>query len=237
VFSAHGVAPTVRRDAAARTPTVIDATCPLVTKVHTEIRRYARRGNTVFLIGHPDHEEVQGSRGEAPDNVIVVPDVTTAQQVQPTDPSQVAYTMQTTLAVDEADQIAHVLRERFPALSAPRTDDICYATTNRQAAVRAIAREVDLVLVVGSPNSSNSLRLVEVAQREGVPAYLIDDASEIDLGWLAGRARVGITAGASAPPHLVDDIVHGLGGLGPVSASETQLINEDVTFALPKEVI
>jgi 4-hydroxy-3-methylbut-2-en-1-yl diphosphate reductase len=237
VFSAHGVAPTVRRDAAARTPTVIDATCPLVTKVHTEIRRYARRGNTVFLIGHPDHEEVQGSRGEAPDNVIVVPDVKTAQQVQPKDPSQVAYTMQTTLAVDEADQIAHVLRERFPALSAPRTDDICYATTNRQAAVRAIAREVDLVLVVGSPNSSNSLRLVEVAQREGVPAYLIDDASEIDLGWLAGRARVGITAGASAPPHLVDDIVHCLGGLGPVSASETQLINEDVTFALPKEVI
>jgi len=237
VFSAHGVAPTVRRDAAARTPTVIDATCPLVTKVHTRIRRYARRGNTVFLIGHSDHEEVQGSRGEAPDDVIVVPDVQTARHVQPKDPQRVAYTMQTTLAVDEAEQIAAVLRDRFPALSAPRTDDICYATTNRQAAVRAIAREVDLVLVVGSPNSSNSLRLVEVAQREGVPAYLIDDASEIDLCWLAGRARVGITAGASAPPHLVDDIVHCLGGLGPVSASETQLINEDVTFALPKEVI
>jgi 4-hydroxy-3-methylbut-2-enyl diphosphate reductase len=237
VFSAHGVAPTVRRDAAARTPTVIDATCPLVTKVHTEIRRYARRGNTVFLIGHPDHEEVHGSRGEAPDDVIVVPDVETAGRVQPKDPARVAYTMQTTLAVDEADQIAAVLRERFPALSAPRTDDICYATTNRQAAVRAIAREVDLVLVVGSTNSSNSLRLVEVAQREGVPAYLIDDASEIDLRWLAGRARVGITAGASAPPHLVDDIVHCLGGLGPVRARESQLIDEDVTFALPKEVI
>ena len=237
VFSAHGVAPTVRRDAAARTPTVIDATCPLVTKVHTEIRRYARRGNTVFLIGHPDHEEVQGSRGEAPDDVIVVPDIESARRVQPRDPSQVAYTMQTTLAVDEAEQIAGVLRERFPQLSAPRTDDICYATTNRQRAVRAIAREVDLVLVVGSPNSSNSLRLVEVAQREGVPAYLIDDCGEIDLGWLAGRPRVGITAGASAPPHLVDQIVHCLSGLGPVTASESQLIDEDVTFALPKEVI
>ena len=237
VFSAHGVAPTVRRDAAARTPTVIDATCPLVTKVHTEIRRYARRGNTVFLIGHPDHEEVQGSRGEAPDDVIVVPDIETAQKVRPRDPAQVAYTMQTTLAVDEAEQIAAVLRERFPTLSAARTDDICYATTNRQRAVRAIAREVDLVLVVGSPNSSNSVRLVEVAQREGVPAYLIDDCGEIDLRWLAGRRRVGITAGASAPPHLVDEIVRCLGGLGPVTATESQLIDEDVTFALPKEVI
>jgi 4-hydroxy-3-methylbut-2-en-1-yl diphosphate reductase len=237
VFSAHGVAPTVRRDAAARTPTVIDATCPLVTKVHTEIRRYAGRGNTVFLIGHPDHEEVQGSRGEAPEDVIVVPDIATAQRVQPKDPERVAYTMQTTLAVDEAEQIAGILRERFPALSAPRTDDICYATTNRQRAVRAIAREVDLMLVVGSPNSSNSVRLVEVAQREGVPAYLIDDASEVDLRWLAGRARVGITAGASAPPHLVDDIVDCLSGLGRLSVSESQLIDEDVTFALPKEVI
>jgi 4-hydroxy-3-methylbut-2-enyl diphosphate reductase len=237
VFSAHGVAPTVRRDAALRTPTVIDATCPLVTKVHTEIRRYARRGNTVFLIGHPNHEEVQGSRGEAPDDVIVVPDIETARSVQPQDPSRVAYTMQTTLAVDEAEQIAAVLRERFPRLSAPRTDDICYATTNRQRAVRAIAREVDLVLVVGSPNSSNSLRLVEVAQREGVPAYLIDEASEIDLCWLTGRHRVGITAGASAPPHLVDQIVYCLGGLGPVAVRESQLVDEDVTFALPKEVI
>jgi 4-hydroxy-3-methylbut-2-enyl diphosphate reductase len=205
--------------------------------VHTEIRRYARRGNTVFLIGHPDHEEVQGSRGEAPEDVIVVPDIETALQVRPKDPEQVAYTMQTTLAVDEAEQIAAVLRERFPTLSAPRTDDICYATTNRQRAVRAIAREVDLVLVVGSPNSSNSVRLVEVAQREGVPAYLIDDCSEIDLHWLAGRQRLGITAGASAPPHLVDEILHCLGGLGPVTAKESQLIDEDVTFALPKEVI
>ncbi|MGH3781801.1 MAG: 4-hydroxy-3-methylbut-2-enyl diphosphate reductase [Pseudonocardiaceae bacterium] len=237
VFSAHGVSPEVRRDAAAGGGTVIDATCPLVTKVHSEIRRYARRGNTVFLIGHADHEEVQGSLGEAPDDVIVVPDVDAAQRVAPRDPSRVSYTMQTTLAVDEAQEIAGILHDRFPALSAPRTDDICYATTNRQRAVRGIAREVDLVLVVGSPNSSNSVRLVEVARREGVPAHLVDDASEIDLRWLVGATRVGITAGASAPPHLVDQIVYCLGGLGPVRASESRLIDEDVTFALPREVV
>jgi 4-hydroxy-3-methylbut-2-enyl diphosphate reductase len=237
VFSAHGVSSAVRRDAAAGGGTVIDATCPLVTKVHSEIRRYAKRDNTVFLIGHADHEEVQGSLGEAPDDVIVVPDVDTAHRVAPRDPSRVAYTMQTTLAVDEAEEIAGILRGRFPTLSAPRTDDICYATTNRQRAVRAIAREVDLVLVVGSPNSSNSVRLVEVAQREGVPAYLVDDVTEIDLRWLVGTTRVGVTAGASAPPHLVDEIVHCLGGLGPVTATESRLIEEDVTFALPREVV
>jgi 4-hydroxy-3-methylbut-2-enyl diphosphate reductase len=237
VFSAHGVSPAVRRDAAAGGGTVIDATCPLVTKVHSEIRRYAKRNNTVFLIGHADHEEVQGSLGEAPDDVIVVPDVDTAHRVAPRDPSRVAYTMQTTLAVDEAEEIAGILRGRFPTLSAPRTDDICYATTNRQRAVRAIAREVDLVLVVGSPNSSNSVRLVEVAQREGVPAYLVDDVTEIDLRWLVGTTRVGVTAGASAPPHLVDEIVHCLGGLGPVTATESRLTDEDVTFALPREVV
>ncbi|MGB9282296.1 MAG: 4-hydroxy-3-methylbut-2-enyl diphosphate reductase [Pseudonocardiaceae bacterium] len=237
VFSAHGVSPAVRQDAAAGGGTVIDATCPLVTKVHSEIRRYAKRDNTVFLIGHADHEEVQGSLGEAPDDVIVVPDVGTAQRVAPRDPSKVAYTMQTTLAVDEAEEIAGILRDRFPTLSAPRTDDICYATTNRQHAVRAIAREVDLVLVVGSPNSSNSVRLVEVAQREGVPAYLVDDVTEVDLRALVGATRVGITAGASAPPQLVDEIVHCLGGLGPVSVRESRLIDEDVTFALPREVV
>jgi 4-hydroxy-3-methylbut-2-enyl diphosphate reductase len=237
VFSAHGVAPTVRRDADERGLRVIDATCPLVAKVHSEIRRYAGRGSTVFLIGHPEHEEVQGSRGEAPDDVIVVPDVETARRVQPRDPSRVAYTMQTTLAVDEAEGIAGILRERFPALSAPRTDDICYATTNRQAAVRAISAQADLVLVVGSVNSSNSLRLVEVAQRQGVPAYLVDDAGDIDLRWLVGVRRVGLTAGASAPPHLVEAIVHCLGGLGRVSVSESRVTDEDVFFALPREVV
>ncbi|MGH3798148.1 MAG: 4-hydroxy-3-methylbut-2-enyl diphosphate reductase [Pseudonocardiaceae bacterium] len=237
VFAAHGVAPAVRRAATARELTVLDATCPLVTKVHSEIRRYAKRDNTVFLIGHPEHEEVQGSLGEAPSQVVVVADVDAARRVQPRDPARVAYTMQTTLAVDEADQIAGVLRERFPALTAPRTDDICYATTNRQRAVRAIARRVDLVLVVGSVNSSNSRRLVEVAEREGVPAHLVDDVSEIDLRWLAGTTRLGITAGASAPPHLVEQVVHCLTGLGPVSTTESRSIDENVTFALPREVI
>jgi 4-hydroxy-3-methylbut-2-enyl diphosphate reductase len=144
--------------------------------------------------------------------------------------------MQTTLAVDEAEQIAAVLRERFPALAAPRTDDICYATTNRQRAVRAIARDTDLMLVVGSPNSSNSLRLVEVAAREGTPAYLVDDLAEVDLRWLAGARRVGVTAGASAPPHLVDDLLHGLSGLGPVTVRETRVAAEDIRFTLPREV-
>jgi 4-hydroxy-3-methylbut-2-en-1-yl diphosphate reductase len=236
VFAAHGVSPAVRRAAADRDLTVVDATCPLVTKVHTEIRRYAARGDTVFLIGHADHEEVQGSLGEAPSDVVVVEDAEAAARVQARDPERVAYTMQTTLAVDEAEQIADVLRDRFPHLAGPRTDDICYATTNRQLAVRAVAREVDVVLAVGSTNSSNSRRLAEVAEREGAAAHLVDDVSEIDLRWLAGARRVGITAGASAPPHLVDQVVTGLAGLGPVTVREIRHTDEDVTFALPKEV-
>jgi 4-hydroxy-3-methylbut-2-enyl diphosphate reductase len=236
VLAAHGVAPAVRRDAEARGLAVIDATCPLVTKVHSEVRRYAGRGDTVFLIGHRDHEEVEGTVGEAPGSVVVVETAAEAAAVVPADPERVAYTMQTTLAVDEAEQIAAVLRERFPALAAPRTDDICYATTNRQHAVRAIARDTDLVLVVGSANSSNSLRLVEVAAREGTPAYLVDDLDEVDLRWLAGARRVGVTAGASAPPHLVDDLLHGLSGLGPVTVRETRVATEDIRFTLPREV-
>jgi 4-hydroxy-3-methylbut-2-enyl diphosphate reductase len=167
---------------------------------------------------------------------VVVEDVEAARRVQPADPNRVAYTMQTTLAVDEAEDIAEVLRERFPRLTAPRTDDICYATTNRQQAVRKVAREVDLVLVLGSTNSSNSKRLVEVARREGVAAHLIDDVSEVDLGWLAGANRVGVTAGASAPPHLVAELVRCLGGLGPVDSQETRAVEEDVLFSLPREV-
>jgi 4-hydroxy-3-methylbut-2-en-1-yl diphosphate reductase len=159
-----------------------------------------------------------------------------AAAVKPRDPGRVAYAMQTTLAVDEAEEIAGVLRERFPALAGPRRDDICYATTNRQHAVRAIARDSDLVLVVGSGNSSNSLRLVEVAAREGVPAALVDDAGEVDLALLAGAGRVGITAGASAPPHLVDDLVHCISGLGPVSVRETVVAHENIEFTVPREV-
>jgi 4-hydroxy-3-methylbut-2-enyl diphosphate reductase len=236
VLAAHGVTPTVREQAKDRDLRVIDATCPLVAKVHAEVRRYTGRGDTVLLIGHADHEEVEGTVGEAPDQVVVVEDAESARRVRPADPARVAYTMQTTLAVDEAEGIAQILRERFPTLSAPRTDDICYATTNRQRAIRTVADQVELVLVVGSDNSSNSRRLVEVAQREGVPAHLIDDVGEVDLGWLAGVSRVGITAGASAPPHLVEQLVHCLGGLGPVERRETRLVDEDVLFTLPREV-
>jgi 4-hydroxy-3-methylbut-2-enyl diphosphate reductase len=236
VLAAHGVSPTVHDQAHERELRVIDATCPLVSKVHAEVRRYSGRGDTVFLIGHADHEEVQGTLGEAPSRVIVVEDAEAARRVRPEDPERVAYTMQTTLAVDEAEDIASILRERFPTLSSPHTDDICYATTNRQRAIRAVAAASDLVLVVGSPNSSNSLRLAEVAEREGVPAHLVDDVGEVDLRWLAGARRVGITAGASAPPHLVEQLVHCLGGLGPVETTEARLVDEDVLFTLPREV-
>ncbi|MEV0072692.1 4-hydroxy-3-methylbut-2-enyl diphosphate reductase [Amycolatopsis sp. NPDC050768] len=237
VFAAHGVTPAVRRDAADRGLSVIDATCPLVTKVHNEVRRYSGRGDTVFLIGHAEHEEVEGTVGEAPGSVVVVEDVAAARTVTVPAAQGVAYTMQTTLALDEAEEIASVLRSRFPGLSAPRKDDICYATTNRQQALRAIAREVDLVLVVGSVNSSNSRRLVEVAEREGTPAVLVDGVSDIDLRRLAGAGRIGLTAGASAPPHLVDEVVAGLRGLGPVTVAENRLTEEEITFTLPREVL
>jgi 4-hydroxy-3-methylbut-2-enyl diphosphate reductase len=236
VLAAHGVAPAVRAQASSRELTVIDATCPLVTKVHNEVRRYAGRGDTVLLIGHRDHEEVQGTVGEAPEHIIVVDDAAAAARVSPPDPGRVAYAMQTTLAVDEADEIAGILRDRFPSLRGPRRDDICYATTNRQLALRAVARDCDLVLVVGSANSSNSVRLVEVAEREGVTARLIEDAGQLDLRLLARAGRIGITAGASAPPHLVDDLVHCLGGLGPVTVHEPSAEPEDLRFTLPKEV-
>jgi 4-hydroxy-3-methylbut-2-enyl diphosphate reductase len=236
VFAAHGVSPEVRSQAASRHLEVIDATCPLVAKVHTEVKRYAGRGDTVFLIGHAQHEEVEGTLGEAPETVLLVENAEQALTVAPTDPDRVAYVMQTTLAVDEAEQIAGVLRSRFPALSSPRTDDICYATTNRQAAVREVATGADVLLVVGSTNSSNSRRLVEVAQREGARAYLVDDASDVDLRWLAGVRRVGLTAGASAPPRLVDELVDCLRGLGPVSLREAVAAAEDIRFTLPREV-
>jgi 4-hydroxy-3-methylbut-2-enyl diphosphate reductase len=236
LFAAHGVSPAVRAEADARRLTVVDATCPLVGKVHGEVRRSARRGETVLLIGHADHEEVEGTRGEAPDDVVVVADAAEARAVSVRDPARVSVAVQTTLAVDEAEEVAAVLRERFPALRAPRRDDICYATTNRQQAVRALAAATDLVLVVGSANSSNSVRLVEVAERAGVPAHLVEDAGQVDLRWLAGTTRVGVTAGASAPPHLVDDLVRALSGLGPVDVREERVTDEDVFFATPREL-
>jgi len=236
ILAAHGVTPAVRAEAVARKLQVVDATCPLVAKVHAEVRRYAAADHTVFLIGHGDHEEVVGTVGEAPDRVVVVDDIAAANRAAASDPGRVAYVMQTTLAVDEADEIAGALRSRYPLLVAPRQDDICYATSNRQLAVRDIAERCDVMLVVGSVNSSNSQRLVEVAERAGVAAYLVDDATDVRLDWIAGARSIGITAGASAPPRLVDDLVAALGGLGAIDVHEHQTVSEDVTFTLPREV-
>jgi 4-hydroxy-3-methylbut-2-en-1-yl diphosphate reductase len=236
VFSAHGVSPAVRAEADRRALTTVDATCPLVAKVHAEARRFASDGYLVALIGHEGHEEVEGTLGEAPDSVALVQTAGDVSTLRPPDPGKVAYLMQTTLAADEAADIAEALRERFPAARAPGSDDICYATTNRQRAARAVAADSDLVLVAGSANSSNSVRLVETAQRAGSTAYLIDGPSDIELGWLAGVSTIGLTAGASAPPAVVQDIITALGGLGAVEVSERVITTENIRFSLPKEV-
>jgi 4-hydroxy-3-methylbut-2-enyl diphosphate reductase len=205
-----------------------------VSKVHAEARRFAADGYTVALIGHAGHEEVEGTLGEAPDATVLVQ---TAQEVAKLpEGERVAYLMQTTLSVDEAAEVAGALRERFPGVRAPGSDDICYATTNRQAAVRAVAADSDLVLVAGSANSSNSVRLVETCERAGTPAYLIDGAEDIQLGWLAGASTIGLTAGASAPPAVVEEIIAALSGLGPLSVSERVTTTESIRFGLPKEV-
>jgi 4-hydroxy-3-methylbut-2-enyl diphosphate reductase len=234
VFSAHGVAPAVRAEAKRRNLTVVDATCPLVAKVHTEARRFLARGDTVLLVGHDGHDETEGTLGEGDIQLVRTP--ADAAGVRVDDPSRVSYLTQTTLAVDEVAQVVDVLRERFPLLSAPPTEDICYATTNRQHAVLAIADECDIVIVVGSQNSSNSKRLVEVAERAGTPAYLVDDASSIAPEWIMNARRIGLTAGASAPPHLVDEVIGTLGALGPVDVVEREVTREDIRFTLPKEV-
>jgi 4-hydroxy-3-methylbut-2-enyl diphosphate reductase len=236
VLSAHGVAPTVRAEAAARSLRVVDATCPLVAKVHTEARRAAELGDVVVLIGHPDHEEVVGTRGEAPDSTVVV---STPQDVDALDlpaGAHISYLMQTTLALDEAGAVAARLVARFPGAQGPPSQDICYATSNRQAAVSRTAAGADVVLVLGSSNSSNSRRLVEVAERGGAPAHLVEDVGSIRLEWLTGAQRVGVTAGASAPPHLVDDLVEALSAMGPVEVSTVSVGREHVAFELPKEV-
>ncbi|MFF3671152.1 4-hydroxy-3-methylbut-2-enyl diphosphate reductase [Microtetraspora malaysiensis] len=233
VFSAHGVAPGVRDEAAARGLRVIDATCPLVTKVHAEARRFAARGDLVALIGHAGHEEVEGTMGEIPGSVVLVEDVADVARLP--EGRRVSYLTQTTLAVDEAADIAAAIRRRFPDAEGPQKDDICYATTNRQHAVRDVAEGSDLVLVVGSANSSNSRRLAEVAGR-AAPAYLVDGPGDIALDWLAGARTVGLTAGASAPPALVDAVVAALGGLGPVTVEERRVAEETIRFTLPKEV-
>jgi 4-hydroxy-3-methylbut-2-enyl diphosphate reductase len=236
VFSAHGVSPAVRGEASRRGLTTIDATCPLVSKVHAEARRFAAEGYTVVLIGHAGHEEVEGTLGEAPESMLLVETAEDVATLRVPDPGKVAYLMQTTLAADEAAGIVDALLDRFPDARGPGSDDICYATTNRQLAVRAVAAESDLVLVAGSANSSNSLRLVETAQRAGAPAHLIDSPGDIQLGWLAGVRTIGLTAGASAPPAIVNDIITALSGLGPVEVDQRVVASESIQFSLPKEV-
>ena len=236
VFSAHGVSPVVRAEAADRSLDVIDATCPLVTKVHAEARRFAGRGDTVVFIGHQGHEETEGTLGHAPGSMVLVEDVGDVTDLEIPAGERVSYLTQTTLAVDDTVEVIDALRARFPDLAGPPTDDICYATTNRQQAVRAIADDADLVLVVGSANSSNSRRLVELAESLGTSARLIDSAGDIDIDWLVGVDVVGLTAGASAPPAVVEQVVAALGGFGPVHVRERRVTTETVQFALPKAV-
>jgi 4-hydroxy-3-methylbut-2-enyl diphosphate reductase len=236
VFSAHGVAPAVREEAARRGLNVIDATCPLVAKVHAEARRFAGRGDTVLLVGHAGHDETEGTLGEVPGRIRLVQNNADADTVEVDDPDHVAVLLQTTLAVDEAEETVSMLRKRFPLLETSPTDDICYATTNRQQAVTAVAADADVVIVLGSTNSSNSKRLVEVAERVGATAHLADDASELLPEWLNGKATIGLTAGASAPPNLVDEVVATLRALGPVSVEERVVADEKIKFTLPKGV-
>jgi 4-hydroxy-3-methylbut-2-enyl diphosphate reductase len=236
VFSAHGVAPSVREGAVARKLQTIDATCPLVTKVHREAVRFAHDGYTVVLVGHDGHEEVEGTMGEAPDQIVLVQSEEDVAELQIADPDRVAYITQTTLAVDETTAILARLRERFPKIVGPRTDDICYATTNRQAAVKQMSEDCDLLLVIGSRNSSNSVRLVEVARDCGTESHLIDTADEIREEWLTDARVVGISSGASAPENLVQDLVQLFRDRGVTDVSEFHVIREDVRFMLPKTI-
>jgi 4-hydroxy-3-methylbut-2-enyl diphosphate reductase len=236
VFSAHGVPPTTREEARLRELRVIDATCPLVTKVHLEALKFARENRTIILIGHRDHQEIVGTSGEAPEQTVVVDSVEAVDALKVEDPNHLSFLTQTTLSLYDTQEIVARLRERFPAIAGPASDDICYATQNRQEAVEQLAREVDLILVVGSPNSSNSNRLVEVAKRSGVPAQLIDDAKDIDSRWLEGIRRVGLTAGASAPEILVEHVSDHLASLGFTNQRDLDLIREDVRFTLPPEL-
>ncbi|HVV75151.1 MAG TPA: 4-hydroxy-3-methylbut-2-enyl diphosphate reductase [Mycobacteriales bacterium] len=237
VFSAHGVAPTVHEEAAQRKLHTIDATCPLVTKVHGEARRFAREDVDILLIGHEGHEEVIGTTGEAPDRVHLVSGPDAVDTIQVRDPNRVAWLSQTTLSVDETLATVAALRERFPALIDPPSDDICYATQNRQTAVKQIAADADLVLVVGSTNSSNSVRLVEVALDAGAAAsYLVDDVSHIDESWLDGVTTVGVTSGASVPESLVADVLAWLAERGYGEVDEVTAAEERLVFALPREL-
>jgi 4-hydroxy-3-methylbut-2-enyl diphosphate reductase len=236
VYSAHGVAPSVHETSRRLGHDVIDATCPLVTKVHVQARRFAAAGYTVVLIGHAGHEEVVGTMGEAPDATVLVQDVAEAEALDLREGTEVAYITQTTLSVDETAEIISVLRRRFPHIVGPKKEDICYATSNRQWAVKEMLSEIDLLLVIGSRNSSNSNRLVDVARAGGVPAHLIDDESEIDEAWLDGARTVGVTSGASAPERLVARVCDWFRARGVDRIDAFRMVDEDVTFRLPVEL-
>jgi 4-hydroxy-3-methylbut-2-en-1-yl diphosphate reductase len=235
ILSAHGVAPSVYADASARELRVVDATCPLVTKVHNEARKFAREGYDIVLIGHEGHEEVVGTMGEAPASITLISDASDVESL-PVAGDKVAYLSQTTLSVDETNEVIGALRERFPVIQGPPREDICYATQNRQVAVKELARRAEVVLVIGSDNSSNSKRLAEVAQSLGARSYLIDDETEIDPAWIEGVSTVGITSGASAPEWLVDRVVGWFRERGATEVEEVRVVDEDVHFALPKEL-
>ena len=236
VLSAHGVAPSVYDNAAARDLDVIDATCPLVTKVHVEARRFASQGRTIVLIGHQGHEEVEGTSGQAPERTILVQSPQEARTVVIPDPRNLSYLTQTTLSVDETNEIVRILEERFPSIQGPPRDDICYATQNRQDAVKVIAPRSDAVLVIGSRNSSNSNRLAELSRELGTPAFLVDDESDVDASWLEGATTVGLTSGASAPEWLVHRMLAWLAERGFSSVEEVTLTEERVRFSLPAGV-
>ena len=236
VFSAHGVAPSVHANSAARDLRTIDATCPLVTKVHVEAKKFAADGYTIVFIGHEGHEEVEGTMGEAPGSMVLIETEEDVDNLEVDDPDRVAFLTQTTLSVDETDRVIRRLRERFPNVTGPKSDDICYATTNRQQAVRQMATECDLVLVIGSRNSSNSNRLVEVARDHGADSYLIDNTSQVQEEWLEGKRVVGISSGASAPEELVQSLVDFFRERGTTDVSEYEVVQEDVRFMLPKEI-
>ncbi len=236
VFSAHGVSPAVHENAAGRNLQTIDATCPLVTKVHVSARRFAAQGYTMVMIGHDGHEEVEGTMGEAPDSIVLIETADEVAALEVEDPEKVAFITQTTLSVDETAETIAALRAKFPAIVSSKSDDICYATTNRQIAVKQLAAECDLVLVIGSTNSSNSNRLVEVAREHGADSHLIDNRSQVDEAWLDGVETVGITSGASAPEELVEQLVDFFRERGADDVGELRTVHEDVRFMLPKEI-
>src|SRR6266702_5297581 len=235
IFSAHGISPAVREDAQRRRLRVIEATCPLVTKVQLEAVRYAREGYSIVLIGHEDHDEVIGTLGEAPDRIVVIDSVVEVDRLEVPNPEKIAYLTQTTLSVDDTRDVIEALRRKFPRIVGPSRDDICYATQNRQAAVKTAAADVDVLLVIGAANSSNSIRLVEVSQSTGTRAYLINDIRDVRREWLEGAKRIGVTAGASAPEVLVTEVVEALRN-GGATVREVKVGEENVRFALPPEL-